>query len=382
MDGIPEQEEGEPQRGHHSPPASRAQLRAEDPGEQDQEERDPDQEVAEVDHGGAQQREDRCRGEDDRDQPEHPEIVALAREAREPEPEEADRERGVEGCEFGAHGEPERESEGARDDLAGHGRGAAADREVAQVDDREDQEPEGRRRVQAERIGDGARARTGAPREAQRRQSERTAPEEDEEELREDPEAGGGGEARGRPAPAALEEAQQREERGQCEEHGERIAARLRRVVDEREARGADSRGEHGFEASSPCAEERREHEGPRAREERRQAVDRPLALVSEPVEEEGVEVVVVRVVDLREDAECGREPVRVRPGPDLVQPEVVPAGDRAHDGPGQDAGGDREPRRTGAHRRFPQISTRGACTAVRKRCCRGSSRFSKAVSG
>jgi hypothetical protein len=382
VDGVSDQEDGEPERRHRTPPATRPQLRSEEPCEQDQEERDADQEVAEVDHLRAQERQDRRGGEQDRDEPQEPEVVPLAREADEPEGEQRRSERGVEGSQRVANGEPEREAQDARDDLARHGGGATAHAHVAQIDDGEGREPDGRRRMQAERIADAERARTGRPREAQRRQCESAAPEEDEEELREHPEAGGGGEERRRPIAAALEEAQQGEQRGQREEDLERVAARLGGEVHEGEARGAQRSGKHRLQAPAPRPEERREDEAPGARQERRKTVDGPLALVSEPVEEERVQVVVVRGVELREDAERGVEPARIRPGPDLIQPQIAPAGDRAHHGPGEDAGGDGEPRRAALHRRLPQISTRGACTAVRKRWRVGSSRFSKGVSG
>jgi len=242
--GVAGEEERESREGQRAAPAPRAQLRPEDPREQDQEQRDPDQEVAQVDHLGAQPREDSRRRERDRDEPEHPEIVALAREADQPESEEPGREQRVEGGERPAHREPEREAERARDDLARDGRRSAAHREVAQVDGPERDEQQRRRGVQAEGIGECARRWTGAPREAQRRLRDRPAPEEQEDELREDPEAGRDGEQRGGSAPTALEEVQQREQGREREADRECVAAGLGGVVQQREARGGDRGGE------------------------------------------------------------------------------------------------------------------------------------------
>ena len=365
------EEDGEAGERDGPAPAAGAQGGGGDAREQDQAERDPDQEVAEVDHLGARRGEDRGRRQRDRDRVEEPRVVALAREAQEPECEQREPERRVGAAELEAHGEAQRVADGARRDLGGHGGRPAADAQVAQVDEVEEQQDERRGGVQPEGVREPDGGGAGAAREAQRRPGERSAPEEDEDELREDAEAGRDREERGGPRPAALEEAQEREERGERQADGERVAARLRRVEDQREAPCGERGREQRLEPPAPARDRRGERDRRRAREQRGQPVERPRALVAEPVEEQRVQVVVVRVVELREDAEGRVELPGALPGPDLVEPEVVGAGDRAQHRPGRDAGRDGEPGPAGAraatvHGRRPQISTRGALPAVR----------------
>jgi hypothetical protein len=363
------EEDGEPDQGGGAPPAAGAQRLGEELPEQDQEERDSDQEVAQVDDLGARRPEDRGRRQRDRDQVEEPQVVALAPETDQRERGQPERERGMGRSELRAHREAQGVADRARGNLARHGRRAAADAQMAQVDAVEQEQHERRSGVQAQGVGE---PRTGSPPEALRRERQGAGPEEGEDELREQAEAGRRGEQRGPRRAPAFEEAQQREQRHQREADGQRVAARLRGVVDQGEARGAEPRGEDRLELPAARGERGRQRDGRRSGDERRQPVDRPAALVAERVEEQRVQVVVVRVVELREDAEGRAEPHRVVPGPDLVEPEVAAERERAQQRPGRHAGRDGEPgpTRSGggepAHCRLPQISTRGAFSVVR----------------
>jgi hypothetical protein len=92
--------------------------------------------------------------------------------------------------------------------------------------------------------------------------------------------------------------------------------------VDEREGEGEEPGREQRLEPPATPAERRAERNRRRARDPRGQP-PHPSGRVVDRVDPERVQVVVVRVVERREDAERRVELLHAHPGPDLVEPEV-----------------------------------------------------------
>ncbi len=328
MRGVSDREERKGQPTQHAAPAPRAEQGGGQAARQDEVERDTHDEVAHFDDRGAHHPENHRRRDGDRHEHEQPVLVALAPgDAPRRDPDRRCAREGGPG-EPCCNGKTQRVSDRTAREQGPVQRVAASDAEHAEVDPEERGDGEEGRRVERREHQCGAQRRLPAPGEASGREREGAGDVEEEREVREDSEDQTGAD-RGsdRGARTSLRAIQQ-PAGGQRKKDRQRVAARLGREVDQGEAEPHQDRREQRLQPAVAAPQGTGERNARDPGQERRNPVEDEVLALADPVEEERVQVVIVRMVDSVEDLPGPAHGLDQVVGPDLVQPEVPEGGD------------------------------------------------------
>ncbi len=160
--------------------------------------------------------------------------------------------------------------------------------------------------------------------EAVRRPRERRQVEVNEHEMREKAQHRADRKQR-RPSPAGVVQIPaEKQVAQQGEEHNGRVSPRLRGVEDQHVGKRRQQHQDQRIGLAAANPDQSRDDHRPRAGRDRERAESRPVPVVSEEIQEERIEVVIVVVMDSGQNGERRRNAVRDVQRPDLVQPEIV----------------------------------------------------------